>query len=102
VRPIRLDHPRSKAALGVNGLAHYQGGILLVPQNAQQLVRFDPQLAVSDVWDVLDVTGGHSIAVNGSKAHVVCARTDSILEFDPACEPRWFWRANEEGVERST
>ena len=99
IRPVRLDHPRSRAEIGVNGLAHYSGGILLVPQNAQQLVMLDTQLAVSDVWDVPDVTGGHSIAVHGSKAYVVCTRTDSILEFEPDCAARCYWRANSGGAD---
>jgi hypothetical protein len=99
IRPVRLDHPRSRAELGVTGLARYQDGILLVPQNARQLVRLDARLTVSDVWDVPEVTGGHSIAVSGSKAWVVCARTDSIVEFEPDSGARWYWRANTGGAD---
>jgi hypothetical protein len=94
-----LDHPVSKASVGVNGLAHFGDGILLVPQNAKQLVRLDENLAVSDVWDVPNLTGGHSISVRGSTAHIVCARTDSIMEFDPDSGARWLWRANDGGVD---
>jgi hypothetical protein len=80
-------------------LAHYRGGILLIPQNAQQLVLLDAELAVSEVWDVPDVSGGHSIAVHGSKAYIVCARTDSIVEFEPERGVRCFWRANTGGAD---
>jgi len=99
VRPVRLDHLRSRAALGVNGLAHYQDGILLVPQDARQLVRLDAMLAVSDVWETPDVSGGHSIAVKGARAHVVCARTDSIVEFEPDRGAGLYWRANTGGAD---
>ena len=99
IRPVPLHHPDSRAATGVNGLAHYRGGILVVPQNAQQLVQLDAQLAVSNVWDTPEVTGGHSIAIDGSKAYVVCARTDSIAEFEPEAGARTYWRANTGGAD---
>lgn len=95
--PVSLNHNRIVAPGGITGLARYKGGYAAVTQSElPQIIHFDSDYRVLEVWDLRDVVDAHSVMVWNDKFYVVASGSDSILELDPDTgEVKTFWRDNE-------